>query len=110
MMGLLIFLGFFVDEVSMMMITLPFFMPLVTQMGVDPIWFGVLFLINMQIGLLSPPFGLLLFAMKGVAPPHITMAQIVQSVMPYLYFGMGVMLLVFLWPPLATWLPRLLGG
>ena len=110
MMGLLIFLGFFVDEVSMMMITLPFFMPLVAQMGVDPIWFGVLFLINMQIGLLSPPFGLLLFAMKGVAPPYITMGQIVQSVMPYLYFGIAVMLLVFLWPPLATWLPRLLGS
>ena len=68
MMALLIVLGFFIDEVSMMMITLPFFMPLVQQMGVDPIWFGVLFLINMQIGLLSPPFGLLLFAMKGVAP------------------------------------------
>jgi tripartite ATP-independent transporter DctM subunit len=110
MMGLLILLGFFVDEVSMMMITLPFFMPLVQQMGVDPVWFGVLFLVNMQIGLLSPPFGLLLFAMKGVAPPHITMGQIVQAVMPYLYFGFGVMLLVFLWPPLATWLPRLLGG
>ena len=110
MMGLLILLGFFVDEVSMMMITLPFFMPLVAQMGVDPIWFGVLFLINMQIGLLSPPFGLLLFAMKGVAPPHITMGQIVGAVMPYLYFGIGVMLLVFLWPPLATWLPRLLGS
>ena len=70
MMLLLILLGFFIDEVIMMMITLPFFMPLVQQMGVDPIWFGVLFLINMQIGLLSPPFGLLLFTMKGVAPPQ----------------------------------------
>jgi tripartite ATP-independent transporter DctM subunit len=110
MMALLIVLGFFIDEVSMMMITLPFFMPLVQQMGVDLVWFGVLFLINMQIGLLSPPFGLLLFAMKGAAPPHITMAQIVQSVLPYLYFGIAVMLLVFLVPSLATWLPRLLGG
>ena len=110
MMGLLIVLGFFIDEVSMMMITLPFFMPLVQQMGVDPVWFGVLFLIAMQIGLLSPPFGLLLFAMKGVAPPHITMGEIVGAVMPYLYFGIAVMLLVFLWPPLATWLPRLLGS
>ena len=110
MMAILIVLGFFIDEVSMMMITLPFFMPLVQQMGVDLVWFGVLFLINMQIGLLSPPFGLLLFAMKGVAPPHITMTQVVQSVMPYLYFGIAVMLLVFLFPPLATWLPRLLGG
>ena len=110
MMLILILLGFFIDEVSMMMITLPFFMPLVQQMGMDLIWFGVLFLINMQIGLLSPPFGLLLFAMKGVAPPHITMSQIVAAVMPYLYFGIAVMLLVFLCPPLATFLPRLLGN
>jgi tripartite ATP-independent transporter DctM subunit len=110
MMALLIVLGFFIDEVSMMMITLPFFMPLVQQMGVDPVWFGVLFLINMQIGLLSPPFGLLLFAMKGVAPSHITMAQVIGAVMPYLYFGIAVMMLVFFWPALATWLPRLFGA
>ena len=69
MMLILLFLGCFVDQVSMMLITLPFFMPLVQQLGVDPIWFGVLFLICMQLGLLTPPFGLLLFTMKGVAPP-----------------------------------------
>jgi tripartite ATP-independent transporter DctM subunit len=108
MMALLIVLGFFIDEVSMMMITLPFFMPLVQRMDVDLIWFGVLFLLCMQIGLLSPPFGLLLFAMKGVAPPHITMKQVIQAVMPYMYFGILIMLVVFLWPPLATWLPKLL--
>jgi tripartite ATP-independent transporter DctM subunit len=108
MMAILIVLGFFIDEVSMMMITLPFFMPLVQRFEVDLIWFGVLFLLCMQIGLLSPPFGLLLFAMKGVAPPHITMQQVIQAVLPYMYFGILIMLLVFLWPPLATWLPRLL--
>jgi tripartite ATP-independent transporter DctM subunit len=108
MMAILILLGFFIDEVSMMMITLPFFMPLVQRFEVDLIWFGVLFLLCMQIGLLSPPFGLLLFAMKGVAPPHITMQQVMQAVLPYMYFGILIMLLVFLWPPLATWLPRLL--
>jgi TRAP-type C4-dicarboxylate transport system permease large subunit len=57
MMLILLFLGCFVDQVSMMLITLPFFMPLVTQLGVEPIWFGVLFLICMQLGLLTPPFG-----------------------------------------------------
>jgi tripartite ATP-independent transporter DctM subunit len=108
MMAILIVLGFFIDQVSMMMITLPFFMPLVQRFEVDLIWFGVLFLLCMQIGLLSPPFGLLLFAMKGVAPPHITMQQVMQAVLPYMYFGILIMLLVFLWPPLATWLPRLL--
>jgi tripartite ATP-independent transporter DctM subunit len=108
MMLILIVLGFFIDEVSMMMITLPFFMPLVQRMEVDLVWFGVLFLLCMQIGLLSPPFGLLLFAMKGVAPPEITMRQVIQAVMPYMYFGIAIMMLVFWWPPLATWLPKLL--
>ena len=110
MMLILLFLGCFVDQVSMMLITLPFFMPLVAQLGVDPIWFGVLFLICMQLGLLTPPFGLLLFTMKGAAPPHIGMTDIYRSAMPYVVFGLLALLAVFLWPPLATWLPRLLGG
>jgi TRAP-type C4-dicarboxylate transport system permease large subunit len=69
MMALLIFLGIFVDQVSMMMITLPVFMPIVRLLDIDLIWFGVLFLICMQLGLLLPPHGLLLMTMKGVAPP-----------------------------------------
>ena len=76
----------------MMLITLPFFMPLVQQLGVDPIWFGVLFLICMQLGLLTPPFGLLLFTMKGVAPPGITMNDVFRAAMPYVWFGLLVLL------------------
>jgi tripartite ATP-independent transporter DctM subunit len=110
MMAILLFLGCFVDQVSMMLITLPFFMPLVQRLGVDPVWFGVLFLICMQLGLLTPPFGLLLFTMKGVAPPSITMNDVFRAAMPYVWFGLAVLALVFLCPPLATWLPRLLGG
>ena len=93
----------------MMLITLPFFMPLVQQLGVDPIWFGVLFLICMQLGLLTPPFGLLLFTMKGVAPPGITMNDVFQAALPYVWFGLLVLVMVFFFPPLATWLPRLIG-
>jgi tripartite ATP-independent transporter DctM subunit len=110
MMAVLLFLGCFVDQVSMMLITLPFFMPLVQKLGVEPIWFGVLFLICMQLGLLTPPFGLLLFTMKGVAPPGITMNDVFRAAMPYVWFGLLVLLLVFLLPPLATFLPRLLGS
>src|SRR5436853_2051762 len=73
MMAILLFLGCFVDQVSMMLITLPFFMPLVQRLGIEPIWFGVMFLICMQLGLLTPPFGLLPFTMKGVSPSSITM-------------------------------------
>jgi tripartite ATP-independent transporter DctM subunit len=110
MMLILLFLGCFVDQVSMMLITLPFFMPLVAKLGVEPVWFGVLFLICMQLGLLTPPFGLLLFTMKGVAPPSIQMNDIFRAAWPYVGFGVLVLLLVFLWPPLATWLPGLLGS
>jgi tripartite ATP-independent transporter DctM subunit len=110
MMVTLLFLGCFVDQVSMMLITLPFFMPLVQQFGLDPVWFGVLFLICMQLGLLTPPFGLLLFTMKGVAPPDVTMNDVFLAAIPYVAFGLLVMVLVFLWPPLATWLPSLLAS
>src|SRR4051812_17125922 len=110
MMLILLFLGCFVDQVSMMLITLPFFMPLVTRLGVDPIWFGVLFLICMQLGLLTPPFGLLLFTMKGVAPAGITMSQVYAASVPYILFGVLVLIAIFFVPAIATWLPALLGG
>ncbi|HEY6824334.1 MAG TPA: TRAP transporter large permease subunit, partial [Steroidobacteraceae bacterium] len=84
MMLLLVFLGLFVEQVSMMMITLPIYMPLVQKYGVDPVWFGVMFLICMQLGLLLPPHGLLLMTMRGVAPPAVTMAHIFRAVVPYI--------------------------
>ena len=110
MMLILIFLGLFVDQVSMMMITLPIFMPLVQQFGIDTVWFGVMFLICMQLGLLLPPHGLLLMTMKGVAPPEVTMAHIFRAVTPYLAMSLVVLALVFLVPEVAVWLPRMLRG
>jgi tripartite ATP-independent transporter DctM subunit len=108
MMLILLFLGCFVDQVSMMLITLPFFMPLVTRLGVDPIWFGVMFLICMQLGLLTPPFGLLLFTMKGVAPRAISMHEIYMAAMPYISMSLAILVLIFLLPAIATWLPAAL--
>jgi tripartite ATP-independent transporter DctM subunit len=109
MMLFLIFLGVFVEQVSMMMITLPIFMPIVQQMGIDPVWFGVMFLICMQLGLLMPPHGLLLMTMKGVAPPQVTMMHIFRAVTPFLLISFAVLALVFLVPQLAVWLPNLVG-
>ena len=109
MMLFLIFLGVFVEQVSMMMITLPIFMPVVQQMGVDLVWFGVMFLICMQLGLLMPPHGLLLMTMKGVAPPQVTMMHIFRAVMPFLLISIVVLALVFFVPGIATWLPNLIG-
>jgi TRAP-type mannitol/chloroaromatic compound transport system permease large subunit len=93
----------------MMMITLPIFMPVVTALNVDLIWFGVLFLICMQLGLLLPPHGLLLMTMKGVAPREVTMLHIFQAVVPYVAMSLILLALVFFVPKVATWLPALIG-
>jgi len=108
MMLVLLLLGCFIDQVSMMLICLPFFMPLVALYNFDPVWFGVLFLICMQLGLLTPPFGMLLFTMKSVAPKGIEMHQVWHAVTPYVVMGLVALIAVLLFPPLATWLPRLL--
>jgi tripartite ATP-independent transporter DctM subunit len=106
MMVILLILGCFIDQVSMMLICLPFFMPLVALYQFDPVWFGVLFLICMQLGLLTPPFGMLLFTMKSVAPKEIAMRQIWSAVTPYVVMGLLALVAVMLLPGLATWLPR----
>jgi tripartite ATP-independent transporter DctM subunit len=109
MMLFLVFLGIFVDQVSMMLITLPIFMPIVQRLAIDQVWFGVMFLICMQLGLLLPPHGLLLMTMKGVAPPSVTMGDIFQAVVPYVALSLLVLALVFFVPGIAVWLPSLLG-
>ncbi|HYD75843.1 TRAP transporter large permease subunit [Ramlibacter sp.] len=109
MMAMLIFLGIFVDQVSMMMITLPIFMPIVQQLGIDTVWFGIMFLICMQLGLLLPPHGLLLMTMRGVAPPSVSMGHIFQAVVPYVAMSILLLAAVFWLPAIATWLPGWIG-
>jgi tripartite ATP-independent transporter DctM subunit len=109
MMLLLIFLGIFVDQVSMMLITLPVFMPIVQRLGIDLIWFGVLYLICMQLGLLLSPHGLLLMTMKGVAPKEVTMAHIFRAVVPYVAMSLVLLIIIIMVPAIATWLPNVLG-
>ena len=102
MLAILLILGFFIDQTSIMMITLPFYMPLLRNMGVDLIWFGILYLLCMQIGLLTPPFGLLLFVLKGVAPPGITIGMIYRAALPYVWLTMLMMALIFVIPAIVT--------
>ena len=105
MLVLLVILGLFIDQASIMMLTVPLFMPLVKKFGFDEVWFGIMYLVCMQLGLLSPPFGLLLFTMKGVAPPEISMSDVIRSALPYLMFGLLLLVLIFFVPGVATWLP-----
>jgi len=102
------FMGCFMDGVSIMMICLPVFMPVSNALGFDPIWFGALFLINIEMGQLTPPFGMLLFVMKGVAPEDIKMEEIIWAAVPYMIFDILIMAMIMVWPPIALWLPSFL--
>jgi tripartite ATP-independent transporter DctM subunit len=104
MIAILLVLGCFMDQVSMMLLTFPFFLPLANALQLDLVWLGVILLISLQIGLLTPPFGLLLFVMKGVAPPEITMRQVWAAAAPYAIMVFAVLLLVIFVPATATML------
>ncbi len=108
MLGVLLFLGAFMDQVSMLLLTLPFFLPLAASFGIDMLWLGVLFLIAMEISLLTPPFGLLLFVMRGVAPGHIGMREVYAAATPFILLEMLVLAILVAVPALGTWLPRLI--
>ena len=84
-------------------------MPVVQALQIDLVWFGVMFLICMQLGLLLPPHGLLLMTMKGVSPPQVTMLHIFRAVVPFVLISLVVLALVFFAPAVATWLPGLIG-
>jgi tripartite ATP-independent transporter DctM subunit len=108
MLLILLFLGCFMDQFSMMMITVPFFMPLVALTGTDPIWFAVMMLIMLEVGLLTPPFGMLLFVMKGVAPPEYPMRVIINAATPFILLEMLTIAIVLALPATALWLPGIL--
>lgn len=104
----LFLLAMVMDPVGIMLITLPVFLPVIKQFGFDPIWFGILFIINMEIGYMTPPFGFNLFYLKAVAPEGVTMADIYRSIVPYTIVELIGLGLVMLFPGIALWLPRLL--
>jgi tripartite ATP-independent transporter DctM subunit len=105
MMVIIFFLAMVLDPVGIMLITLPVFMPIVKSLGFDPIWFGILFVINMEIGYKTPPFGFNLFYLKGVVPPGITMKDIYTSVIPFVLIEILAIAIIMIFPEIATWLP-----
>ncbi len=105
---IVLILGSFMEQVSIMMITLPIFMPLVTVLKIDPIWFGVLMLINLDMGMLTPPFGMILFVMKGVAPKDVTMGDIIKAGLPFLILEGTAMAIIMIFPAIATVMPNVM--
>ena len=110
MLLVLFIFGMVLDPVGIMLITLPVFLPVVTAAGFDPIWFGILFIIMMEVGYMTPPFGFNLFYLKGVAPPGVTMGDIYTSVVPYVIVTLIGVLLIILFPGIALYLPTLFYG
>ncbi len=105
MFGVLLLLGMFMEQISMMLLTVPIFFPLAASLGFDPIWFALIMLLALEISFTTPPFGLLLFVMKGVAPPDTTMRDIYMSAIPFILCSLLLVVLLILFPPLALWLP-----
>jgi tripartite ATP-independent transporter DctM subunit len=116
----LIILGMFLDWVGILLLCVPIFVPIIKALGApafglsDPddlvLWFGVLYLVNMQMSFLSPPFGYALFYLRGVAPPEIPMGDIFRSALPFLALQIVGLLLCMLFPEIVIWLPRLVYG
>ncbi|MBM4329879.1 MAG: TRAP transporter large permease subunit [Deltaproteobacteria bacterium] len=99
-------LGCILDPVGIIMICTPVFVPVIKSLGFDPLWFGVLFIMNMEMGYLTPPFGFNLFYMKAIVPPGITMSDIYRSIVPFVILqGIGLIIVV-IFPEIALWLPK----
>ena len=108
---ILILLGMFLDWVGILLLCVPIFVPIIKGLGFDPLWFGVLYLVNMQMSFLSPPFGYALFYLRSVAPPRIPMANIYMAALPFLAIQLIGLTLCMIFPGLITWLPgQVYGG
>ncbi len=103
---ILLIFGMFMDDYAVVTICAPIMLPIATLLGFDPIWFSILFILNMQMAYMTPPFGWALIMMKAVAPPDVTTRDIWKSIPPFVLIQFFVLLLVMIFPALATWLPN----
>jgi tripartite ATP-independent transporter DctM subunit len=109
LMQLTIFLlGCIMEDFAIIMLTTPIFVPIVTTLGFDPVWFGVLVMVNIQCACLTPPFGISLFYMRSIIPPDIGMVDIYRGIAPFVGLQIICLLMVMFFPPIATWLPSLI--
>lgn len=108
MLSMLIVLGCFMESASIIMLTVPIFFPILHALQIDTLWFGLMMMVALEIGLCTPPFGILLFVVQGVLGGRIGMGQIYQSVIPFIGLQLLVLAVIFLYPGLISWLPALL--
>lgn len=107
---IMLLLGFVIDEFIIVLMCSPLFTPIAVSLGYDPIWFGVLMILNILIAVQTPPYGFALFYLKGIAPPHVGMGTIYRSVIPFTMINLTVLILCMIFPNIITWLPNLVFG
>ena len=107
---IMLLLGFIIDEFIIVLMCAPIFTPIAVSLGYDPIWFGVLMIINILIAVQTPPYGFALFYLKGIAPPDIGMSEIYKSVTPFILLNLTVLILCMVFPEIVTWLPNTVMG
>lgn len=104
----MLILGCFIDEYIIVLICAPIYTPIAVQLGFDPVWFGILMILNLEIAIQTPPYGFALFYLKSVAPPDVTMLDIYRSIAPFVTIKLVVLVICMLVPEIVTWLPNLL--
>ena len=110
MIGIFVLLGFFIDWIGILFLTMPIFLPVLTDLGYDPIWFGIVFNLSMQIAYLTPPFGPACFYLKGAAGDTLELSEIFAAQWPFIGLQVLALVIVVLWPELSLWLPQLIYG
>nr|NJM01757.1 TRAP transporter large permease subunit [Desulfobacula sp.] len=110
MMFIVFIMGMFIDWAAILLVTVPIFMPIAMELGFDPLWFSLLMCVNLQTSFLTPPFGYALFYFKGVAPEGYTMTHVYKGIIPFVFLQIISMVILCLFPALATWLPKLFFG
>lgn len=110
MMGCVFFLGMFIDWLGILLIIVPVFSPVVTELGFDPLWFGTLICVNLQMAFLTPPFGYSLFYLRGIAPPEMTMGMIYKGVVPFICLQWVGLIICIVYEPVVLWLPTVFFG
>lgn len=105
MMFLVLVIGMFIEQTSIVLVTMPIFLPIIHAMGWDPIWFAVVMMVNLELATITPPAGLSLFVMKGVAPPDTTMGDIYRAALPFILINILLMAIMIAFPQIALWLP-----
>jgi len=107
MLGIILILGCFIDSISIMMLTVPLYFPIIVTLGFDPIWFSILMLIGVELAGITPPVGLILFTLKGVYP-EAKMSDIYRAAVPFVVIQLAVIAAILFFPPLATWFPEVM--